>query len=550
MPRRQFRTAIATLAASLVLLTGCAGSSDESTSPASAEGGLTASGEPVRGGVLTYLDYQPLKSFQLSDLNWYQAQPLANNVFDRLVFQPGDGSEIKPWIAKSWTVSDDGLTYTFVLRDGVTFSDGTPLDAENVKKNVEFRAFGDDKGNVKHASWPNVDTVTADNATSTVVVKLKKPFPYFLQILANGSASGLVANSYFAQDAAGQNKATSLIGSGPFVIKDGTLDETHYVRREGYAWAPEGVSNQGEAYLDGFTTVGVTEDSVRLGSLESGQGDLIHYIDPSSQQVAEAQGLHVITQSYGDQGTYLLVLRSNAEYLDDVNVRKAINFAVDKQQLIDTVFADNYTAATGLFGHAGKDYVDQSDKIAYDATRAGELLDQAGWTLGSDGVRKNAEGQPLKLVALIDVYTVGAPAVFEFLQQQLKSVGIDLELRQADWADYPNAAKAADIGLIYQSVNYSAAWSLANAVRSDGADVFKLQGKDATLETLAQQVVTGTPQDEAQRHQEAVDFGNYVIDQAYVVPLTERTQTFVSNSSVYDFTQTQSAPWFYLISKD
>lgn len=530
------------MAAGVLLLAACSGNSESTDSS-------SASGEPQRGGHLTYLDYQPLKSFLLSDLNWYQAQPIANNVFDRLVWRDPDGTTIKPWIAESWTVSDDGLTYTFVLRDGVTYSDGTPLDAENVKKNFDFRAFGDDLGNVKHASWPNVDTITADNSAKTVTITLTKPYAYFLTVLSDGTASGLVASSYFDQDAKGQNVATNLVGSGPFVIEDGTLDEVNLTRREGYAWAPEGVSNQGEAYLDGFTTVGVTEDSVRLGSLESGQGDLIHYIDPSSQQAAEGQGLKVITQSYGDQGTYLLVLRSNAPLLNDVNVRKALILAVDKQKLIDTVYAPNYKAATGVFGSTGVDYIDQSDQVVYNAAKAGELLDQAGWTLGPDGIRHNAQGEPLKLVALIDVYTVGAPSTFEFLQQQLKNVGVELELRQAAWADYPSAAKSPDIGLIYQSVNHEAAWSLANAVRADGADVFKLQGKDLELERLAQAVLYGTPRDEAERHGAAVELGEYVVDRAYVLPLTERTQTFVANSTVHDFTQTQSHPWLYLAYK-
>jgi peptide/nickel transport system substrate-binding protein len=543
VPSRHFRKTVAAIAAGILLLAGCSGGGDSSSSS-------TAGGEPQRGGHLTYLDYQPLKSFQLSDLNWYQAQPIANNVFDRLVWRDPDGTTVKPWIAKSWTVSDDGRTYTFTLRDGVTYSDGSPLDAENVKRNFEFRAFGDALGNVKHTSWPNVDTITADNSKKTVTVTLKKPFPYFLTVLTDATASGLVSSSYFGLAAKDQNVATNLVGSGPFVIKDGTLDEVNLVRRDGYAWAPEGASNQGEAYLDGFSTVGVTEDSVRLGSLESNQGDLIHYIDPSSQQAAEGEGLQLITQSYGDQGTYLLVLRSSAPYLDDVNVRKALILAVDKQKLIDTVYAPNYKAATGVFGSEGVDYVNQSDQIAFNAAKAGELLDQAGWKLGPDGIRHNADGKPLKLVALIDVYTVGAPSTFEFLQQQLKNVGVDLELRQADWADYPNAAKAPDIGLIYQSVNHEAAWSLANAVRADGADVFKLQGKDTKLESLVQAVLYGTPKDEAQRHTAAVDFGQYVLDQGYVLPLTERTQTFVANSSVHGFTQTQSHPWLYLTWKN
>ncbi|ASR04035.1 ABC transporter substrate-binding protein [Gordonia rubripertincta] len=541
MLKWRFRRAAAMAAAGMMLLAACGGNNDTSAD--------SAGGDPVRGGHLTYLDYQPLKSFQLSDLNWYQAQPIANNVFDRLVFRGPDGTGTEPWIAESWTLSEDGRTYTFVIRDGVTYSDGTPLDAENVKENFEFRAFGDDKGNVKHTAWPDVENVTADNAGRTVAITLKKPYPYFLTTLTDASASGLAASSYFDLDAEGQNRATSLVGSGPFVIESGTLDEVKLKRREGYSWAPNGVANQGEAYLDSFSTVGVTEDSVRLGSLSSGQGDLIHYIDPTSQDVAEAQGLKVITQSYGDQGTYLLVQRSTAPNLDDPRVRQAITYAVDKQKLIDTVYAPNYKAATGIFGSAGQDYVDQSDQIGYNPDKAAQLLDEAGWKTGPNGIRTK-NGKPLKVVALIDVYNVGASSTFEYLQQQLKQAGIELELRQADWADYPNAAKSPDIGLIYQSVNHEAAWSLANAIRADGADVFKLEGSDAELEKLAQNVLYGTPKSEEERHQAAVALSQYVVDKAYVLPLTERTQTFVSNSQVHGFSQTQAHPWLYLTWKN
>ncbi|MDL9935463.1 ABC transporter substrate-binding protein [Gordonia sp. ABSL1-1] len=524
-----------------MLVTACG------TAPTEEAGG--DEGPPVRGGHLTYLDYQPLKSFQLSDLNWYQAQPIANNVFDRLVFRPPSGTEIKPWIATSWTTSEDGRRYTFTLRDGVTYSDGTPLDAENVKQNFEFRAFGDDKGNVKHSAWPEVAAISADNAKRSVTVELTRPYPYFLTTLSDASASGLAASSYFAKDARGQNLATSLVGSGPFVIESGTLDEVKLVRRPGYAWAPAGVTNQGEAYLDSFSTIGVTEDSVRLGSLSSDQGDLIHYVEPSSQRVAEAQGLRLITQSYADQGTYLLVQRSSAPHLGDVRVRQAITYAVDKQKLIDTVYAPNYRAATGLFGSGGQDFVDQSDKVSYQPERANQLLDQAGWRRGDDGIRVK-DGQRLKLVALIDVYTVGAPSTFEYLQQQLKQAGIEVVLRQVDWADYPNAAKSPDVGLIYQSVNHEAAWSLANAIRADGADTFKLKGSDAQLETLTRSVLYGNPKTENERRSAAVALSQYVIDNAYVLPLTERTQTFVSNSKVHGFTQTQGHPWLYLTWKN
>jgi peptide/nickel transport system substrate-binding protein len=165
--RRNFLGLGATLAGA-GLLAACAGNS--ASVSATAKG--SASGSPVRGGDLTYLDYEAPYSFNFANLGYWQNQGIANNVLDRLVFVTPDAKAIRPWLATSWTVSKDGLAYTFTIRRGVTYSDGTVLDAENVKQNLEFQAFGDNEGNIPNSNFPAVKSVTADNATGTVVVRL------------------------------------------------------------------------------------------------------------------------------------------------------------------------------------------------------------------------------------------------------------------------------------------------------------------------------------------------------------------------------------------
>ena len=108
-------------------------------------------GKPVRGGNLIYLDAEIPISAQVQESGYWQDRAILQNVTDRLLYRNAKTNELEPWIAKSWKVSPDGLTYDFVIRTGVTYSDGTPLDVESVKRNLEWQIHGD----TKNAISPN-----------------------------------------------------------------------------------------------------------------------------------------------------------------------------------------------------------------------------------------------------------------------------------------------------------------------------------------------------------------------------------------------------------
>ena len=119
-------TLAATLTAASLALAGCASAAAQGQ-----DGGETG------GGTLTYLDAEIPTSAQVQESGTWQTRALQQNITDRLLYRNPDTNELEGWIAESWEVSPDGLTYTFVIRDGVTYSDGTPLDASSVKKNLE-----------------------------------------------------------------------------------------------------------------------------------------------------------------------------------------------------------------------------------------------------------------------------------------------------------------------------------------------------------------------------------------------------------------------------
>jgi peptide/nickel transport system substrate-binding protein len=538
--RRNFLGLGATLAGA-GLLAACAGNS--ASVSATAKG--SASGSPVRGGDLTYLDYEAPYSFNFVNLSYWQNQPIANSVLDRLTFQDPTTAKLYPWIAKSWTVSKDGLTYTFVIRDGVTYSDGTTLDADNVKQNLEFQAFGDNKGNIPNSFFPEVDTVTADEAKNTVTVTLKSPNTYFLATLSYELA-GLVSSKYFTLSYAGQGLGTNLIGSGPFVITQNTTSQTTVVRRQGYNWAPPVLAHQGEAYLDSITFIPVIEDSVRLGTVESGQADLLHYVQPSEQANAERLGLQVIIQRYVDGTQTALGFGTGTGYLSDAKLREAISLAIDRDSLISTIYANGYLPGTGLLRAGAPDYVDLSSSIKYDQSAAGKVLDDEGWVLKSgSSVRQNSSGEPLQLQALVDVYNNTSPALYQYLQQSLESVGIGLELKQVSYSDYPVAAKdPALAGFKLLTVNRDAAYNLARDSLSSYGDYFQLKDSDPGVASTANSIISGNLS-VPELHDAIVRLQEDLVNKYYVVPIADIPQVFVAQPYVHGFSQIRSSPWFY-----
>lgn len=172
-------------------------------------------------------------------VSYWQNSLVKDQLLDRLVYQDPETFEFVPWIAQSWTVDEPGTTYQFVIRDGVTYSDGTPLDVASVKRNIEWLAEGDKpKGIPRNAWFPKVTAVDTDAAARTVTVHLAEPNAPFLAALSMNTA-GLVADATIDASKEDQSVVTNLIGSGPFVAESEIPNkEIRLVKRRGYDWRP------------------------------------------------------------------------------------------------------------------------------------------------------------------------------------------------------------------------------------------------------------------------------------------------------------------------
>lgn len=529
--RRRARLAAAAFVALSIALTGCSAA--------------TASSD-ADGGSLTYLDAEIPTSAQVQESGTWQTRALQQNVTDRLIYRNAETGELEPWIAESWTVSPDGLGYTFVIRDGVTYSDGTDVDATSVAKNLNWQSTGDDaKGTTPNAQFPAGLLATADDSTRTVTVALQTPYAPFLNVLT-GWGAGLVADATIDASKEEQSKFVNLIGSGPFVVASETYGkEIVLERRVGYAWAPASSPNQGEAHLAKVTVIPVQEDSVRLGTLKSGEADVIRYVQPSEEQGLIDAGFTIVAKT-GVGLTNQWFLRSQAPFLDDITVRKALLHVIDREQIIETQYTDSWKPATSLLSPGTFGYVDESAKFAYDPDAANALLDEAGWTTRDDEGYRTKGGERLSVKTYLDVYDNTAKSLFQQIQNQFKDVGIELSLNELDYSTYWATAFAdPEVGALRIGWPHpDPSKGLSEYYSADGSDLLGLAGSDTTLQSLLDSQFAAT--DDDARAAILGQIQDYLIDQAYVIPILNDSQVFVTQQRVKGFSLTDGAlPEFY-----
>mgnify|MGYP000824457639 CR=1 FL=1 len=338
-----------------------------------------AADTPVKGGTLIYLEQQPHTNLYPPAGGFYPNGGILNQITDKLTWQNPKTLEIEPWIAESWTSNADKTEYTFHLRKGVTFSDGTPLDAAAVAKNFDTYGLGDKAHRLPVSEVINNYQRSEVIDPLTVKFYFNKPSPGFLQGTAT-IGSGLVSLSTLQRNFEELGDARHIIGSGPFVVQDEKPGrELTLVARKDYQWGPKNIAQQGPANLDGITYIVTPEDSVRIGALLAGQAGFIRQVQAYDEKQATDQGFKIYaapTRGVNDS----LSFRPDNPLVADLRVRQALLHATNARQVVETLFSANYPQATSVLASSAAGYVNLSDKLTFDQAKARQLLDDAGWT--------------------------------------------------------------------------------------------------------------------------------------------------------------------------
>ncbi|ELY6345617.1 TIGR04028 family ABC transporter substrate-binding protein [Cronobacter muytjensii] len=511
----------------------------------------TASASPVKGGTLIYLEQQAHTTLYPPAGGFYPNGGILNQITDKLTWQNPKTLEIEPWIAQSWSSNADKTEYTFKIRPGVTFSDGTPLDASAVAKN--FDTYG--RGN-KAQRLPVSEVINNYQRSEvidplTVKFYFSKPSPGFLQG-TSAIGSGLVSLSTLARNLDELGDARHIIGSGPFVVQSETLGrEVNLTKRKDYQWGPQNSAQQGPANLDGIKIVVTPEDSVRIGALLAGQADAIRQVQAYDEKQAADQQFPVYaapTRGVNDS----LAFRPANPLVADVKVRQALLHATNARQIVDTLFSSHYPVATSVVAKSAPGYRDLSARLSFDPALANRLLDEAGWQKGANGIRTKA-GQPLSLTVYESLPQPQNKEVLQLVAQQWKQVGVQLNVRAGDAGtkaqDSLDPAKTpvnvVEVGRADPDVIKSQFHPLnRDALLQKGGLSQKTDFIDDKLNTLLTTIASEV--DPQKRLAAAGEAQTYLIDNAYIIPIFEEPQVYAAAPWVKNLTfEAVGRPSFY-----
>jgi peptide/nickel transport system substrate-binding protein len=518
---RLYRTVAgaAALAALALTVAACGGGSGAASS--NAAGAST----PKDGGNLTFLIQEFPTGWVSSESNIssYEGN-LWGEITDKLVYV-SDTGQVSPWIATSWQTEDNAEKYILHLKSGVTFSDGEPLNAAAVVDNITLWAKGDPKrGIAKVGLFPalNFQQATAVNST-TVEVDFSKPTLGFIPTLGyHGSI--LLAPKTLALPVNQQANLLNEIGSGPFVVKSYQTGVSYtLVKRPDYNWGPPALGHTGPAYLDSLTYKVVADESTREQAVVAGDAQVDFNVTPSDIPSLEAQGFTVGTPRYlGFVDGF--EVDGGAGATSSLQVRQALQHAVNRSQIISTVYPKGWVPAASFIQSNVPGAANDASLFNYDPSLSESLLNQAGWVLGSDGYRHKG-GQTLSFTLVPNPYVPSTQQEDELIAQQFQKIGIKAQLKIVPLSDYASfAAVSANYPLLSVSrsfIDFSTVGGVLTSLNG-GENWFGVGTSDKTLDTLSQEIESASSS--AQRNVVADQVQQYVLTQGYFIPVVQQVQ--------------------------
>ncbi|MFK3818301.1 ABC transporter substrate-binding protein [Pseudomonas sp. NPDC089407] len=494
-------------------------------------------------------DNTTLVSVDPFQVYWLEHRVLLRNVAESLTDQDPQSGRIIPWLAQSWEVSTDALSYTFHLRQDVTFSNGERFDAHAVKTAFDSnKAFATQLpatfGATYLAGYDHAEVL--DDFTVRLV--LAKPNAGFLQATSTTNLAILAPASY--KLTAQERSLGKIIGTGPFVLEHYTPEVgARLVKRADYAWPSANVRNQGPAHLDAVEISYIAEESVRNGLFLQGKADILWPRNPFSEvdlKLFQAKGATIQSRSLPGPALNLYPNTRNDRLLGDRQLRLALQKAIDRTSYAHTVYNAEFPVVSGVYDVTTPYFKAQADKLAYDPQGAERLLDAAGWHKGDDGYR-HKDGKRLTLRYNL---TPAESAGDVLVQDQLRKVGIDLKLNvltRAEWVA-GNASGNYDLTSTYMTrADPIILQTILDPRAANSATLATNTYEPHTLvkaQTLFDNGITAT-RDE-QRAQAYGQLQDLLVDQASAFPLYERVWQAATAPRVKDFRWT--AEGFALLS--
>ncbi|WP_077210616.1 nickel ABC transporter substrate-binding protein [Bacillus dakarensis] len=503
-----------------ITLIGCSSESVENSDSTSKSSNMITFAWPRDIGEMNPHIYNPSQLF---------AQSM---VYESLVSYQ-EGGELKPHLAESWEISEDGKEYVFKLRQNVKFSDGTSFNAEIVKKN-----FDTILKNVDLHSWLGfIPKIAQTEVIDEYTFKLTLTEPYYptIQELAVVRPVRFLGEAGFPQDGDTSKGIAEPVGTGPWVLDEYKVDEYAIFKRNENYW--------GELPSVESIKVKVIPDAeTRVLAFEKGELDLVYgegVISIDSFKQLESTG------SYGTSisepvATRQLVMNTNKEQLADIRVRQALHYGFNKQAMVDGVTSGLEEKADYILP-TNMPYTSNVDAatVEYNVEKANQLLDDAGWKLPKGKNVREKDGKPLEIELMYNSAESIQKTMAETLQSEWAGLGVKLNIAGVELTTQVERFKANEFDMNFYS-NFGAPYdphTFVNMMAIEGFGFREAISSYPNKEELMNQIAeVQQTTDETERQQLYTSILGSLQEQAAIVPISYIKKIAIYQKDVSNFT--------------
>ncbi len=442
-------------------------------------------GTPVQGGTFVTLGHQEVASLSPEGsgptVQWVAIVQIHNALYEM-----DHNYELVPVLAESYEASADGLTYTFKLRKDVTFHNGDVFTSEDVKYTFDW-IMDEANASTRAANFALVTSVEAPDE-STVVVSLSEADVTFMV----KAATTLIYPAKYHAEVGEEEYSGKPVGTGPFKLKEWNAQQRTVLERFDEHF-------RGPANFDEFRLDVVPEAGGRMAALQSGQADnSIWQLNAEDNVTLVDSGDFTVFETL-NVATNHFPLNNTHPVLGDKAVRQAMMYALDRQALVDDIFLGQAVVATSNLSPGVEKYYNADVPMyEFDPEKAKQVLEDAGWVEGDDGIREK-DGQKLAFTCVAISGDSNRRPEAEVAQQAYKDVGMDMQLQEATVDTILEAMVAGDMDMSLFNWTYGGSDGDPDArdtLSTDGANNFSNFSNERVDELLTNGV---TEQDEAKR---------------------------------------------------
>lgn len=470
-------------------------------------------GEPVDGGELVVSISELPDTLDPHRTGAAVTSTVMRQATDPLIRKNFDG-EFVPGLATEWEISEDGLTWTFKLREDVSFHDGTPLNAEAVK--ASFDRILDPETNAVSART-QVGSMSSTEVIDEFTFSFTTDEP-FAPLLNNLSSALLSPISVAAANEMGADFGQTPVGTGPWIVEEWRTGDRITMRRNpDYNWGPD-YFHEGPAHIETIVFQSIMEEASRVAAFETGETHQLSLPAIDIPRMSESGEYNVV--NYLRLGAVFFEFNIHAAPFDDILVRQALNHAIDPADVMAAAIEEYGQVIHGFLPPSLFGYWEGIEDYAYDFNpeTASSLLAEAGYTETDDDGYLTKDGERLSFT-ILNLPTDAWGRAAQVAQSQLKDVGVEMQIQQMEFATLLDEAKAMNhqaIMMGYTSGDPDIAFTWFHSSNA-GPGLNMSHIKDDELDAMIE--AGRTEMDLDARAEIYAEIQRFLVDQAVWVPL-------------------------------